>query len=161
MAHGHVIHPLPRRTHYTEEPSRLSTTSSAAYVRVHGGGFVTREMLEQTLEDLRRSPREARPGAMLVDLRAVAGYESACLLAARQFLRDAPDLGLQRIALVATSSVMHTASRLAAHSLAVELRTFERELSAVHWLHPPSASSGVVSPRPRSTSSSAATTAAP
>jgi hypothetical protein len=155
----HVIGPLTRRTHYTEEPSRLSTTSAGAYVRVHGGGFVTRDMLEQTVDDLRRATREATReaglGAMLVDLRAVAGYDSACLLAARQFLRDAPELGLQRIALVASSSVMRTASRLAAHSIAVELRTFEHELSAIHWLHP----AGMVSPRPHTSSSSAAAAA--
>lgn len=125
-------------------------------MRVHGGGFVTREMLEQTLDELRRAAREARPRAMLVDLRAVAGYESACLLGARQFLRDAPDLGLQRIALVASSSVMRTGSRLAAHSIVVELRTFEHELSAIHWLHPP----GTVSPRPRASSSSSSAAAA-
>jgi hypothetical protein len=146
---------LSRPTHYTEEPSRLSATRSATFVRVHGGGFVTREMLETTVEELRQAALEARLGALLVDLRAVAGYETACLLAVDQFLREAPALGVHRIAVVATSSVLRTASRLAAHAVAmvVELRTFEHERSALQWLHP-------VAPRSRTTSSST-TAAAP
>jgi SpoIIAA-like len=123
-------------------------------VRVQGGGFVTREMLERAIDDVCRTARDAHCGAVLVDLRAVAGYETACLLAARQFLREAPGLGLQRIALIATSSVMHTASRLAAHTVAVELRTFEHERSALQWLHPASAAI----PRPCAPSPATATT---
>jgi hypothetical protein len=139
---------LARRTHYTEEPSRLCTAPGAAFIRVHGGGFVTRDMLEQVVEELRAGPREARLGGLLVDLRAVAGYETACLLPVRQFLREAPTIGVQRIAVVATSSVLRTASRLAAHRVVVELRTFEHERGALQWLQP-----GVVTPRPRTTSS--------
>ena len=71
------------------------------------------------------------------DLREVAGYEAACLRSAHQFLREARSLGLTRIALVASSSVMRTASRLAASSLPVELRTFEHEPSAARWLGRP------------------------
>jgi len=148
----HVVRTLPRPTHYTEEPARLSITRSTAFVRVQGGGFVTRDMLEQTVEELRQGAPEARLGALLVDLRAVAGYESACLLAVRQFLRDAPALGVHRIAVVATSSVLRTASRLAAHTVAVELRTFEQERSALQWLHP----AGVVTQRPHSSSTASA-----
>lgn len=125
---------MPRQTHYTEEPSRLYTTSSAAHARIRAGGFVTREMLEQTIEELRRDGH-MRHG-VLVDLRAVTGYESSCLLAARQFLRDAPRMGLRRIALVGSSSVMHTASRLAAYRAAVEIETFHDDRSAVQWLQP-------------------------
>lgn len=143
---------MPRPTHYTEEPSRLSVTRGTAFVRVHGGGFVTRDMLEHTVEELRQGAREARLGAVLVDLRAVAGYETACLLTVRQFLRDAPTLEVHRIAVVASSSVLHTASRLAAHTVAVELRTFEHERSALQWLHP----TGVVAHRPHASSSSTA-----
>jgi hypothetical protein len=142
---------LPGRTHYTEEPSRLSTTSTAAFMRVHGSGFVTREMLEGTVEELRQGFRDTRLAALLVDLRAVAGYESACLLGVRQFLREAPTLGVSRIAVLATSSVLRTASRLAAHTVVVELRTFEQERTAQQWLHP----AGVATPRPRASSSSA------
>ena len=143
---------MPRPTHYTEEPSRLSVIRGSAFVRVHGGGFVTRDMLEHAVEELRQGAREGRVGALLVDLRAVAGYESTCLLAVRQFLRDAPTLGVPRIAVVASSSVLHTASRLAAHTAAVELRTFEHERSALQWLHP----AGAVAQRPHASSSSTA-----
>ena len=127
---------LPGLKHYTEEPSRLTLSRSAAFVRVHGGGFVTREMLDATVEELRTGAAEARLDAVLVDLRMVAGYETACLLPVRQFLREAPTLGVRRIAVVATSSVLRTASRLAAHKVEVELRTFEQERTALQWLHP-------------------------
>jgi ABC-type transporter Mla MlaB component len=147
---------LPRPRHYTEEPSRLCTITGAAFVRVQGSGFVTREMLEQTVAELRQGSREARSDALLVDLRAVAGYESACLLVVRQFLREAPKLGVHRVAVVATSSVLRTASRLAAHTVAVELRTFEHERGALQWVHP----TGVATPRPRASSSSSSAAAA-
>ena len=124
--------PLPPLTHYTEEPSTLSACSGHAYTRVHGGGFVTREMLERTLRELRGGSELSR--SMLIDLRNVAGYEASCLRPAAQFLREAPQLGLTRIALVATSSVMRTASQLAASSLRVELRMFEHEPHATQWL---------------------------
>jgi len=133
---------LSRLKHYTEEPSRLSLARGAAFVRVHGGGFVTRDMLDATVEELHTSSREARLGALLVDLRMVAGYETACLLSVRQFLREAPALGVHRIAVVATSSVLRTASRLAAHTVVVELRTFEHERTALQWLHPAPHASG-------------------
>jgi SpoIIAA-like len=140
---------VPRPKHYTEEPSRLSVTGMAGYIRVHGGGFVTRDMLDGTIEELRQGLGDMRHTALLVDLRAVAGYESACLLGVRQFLREAPSLGVSRIAVLATSSVLRTASRLAAHTVVVELRTFEHERPALQWLHP----AGVATPRPRPTSS--------
>lgn len=92
-------------------------------------------MLEQTLRDLRHEPE--RHPAMLVDLRDVAGYESSCLDPAAEFLRDAATLGLTRIALVASSSVVRTASRMAAFASAVELRTFEHEPHATEWLQAP------------------------
>jgi len=124
-------------THYTEEPSSLSARSGLAFTRVHGGGFVTYEMLEQTLHDLRQAPRDERAPSMLVDLRALAGYEASCLRPAQQFLRDASSLGLTRIAVVASSSIMRTASRLAASSLPLELRTFEHGPNAERWLDAP------------------------
>lgn len=71
---------------------------------------------------------------MLIDLSEVAGYESACLRPAKQFLQEAASLGLTRIALVASSTVMRTATRLAASSVPVELRTFEHEPHAASWL---------------------------
>lgn len=127
--------------HYTEEPSQLLSICDAAYTRVRGGGFVTREMLERALDDLRRTPQQHRRGAILVDLREVAGYEASCLPPARQFLHEAVSLGVRRIALVAPSSIMRTASQVAAHPLPIELRTFEHEPSAQRWLSPRRSSS--------------------
>lgn len=123
---------LRPNTHYTEEPSSLSTDSDRAFTRVRGGGFVTREMLEQALQDLHRGGQWLP--SMLVDLRDVAGYEASCLHPATQFLHDAATLGLTRIALVASSSVMRTASQVVASALSVELRAFEHEPHAAEWL---------------------------
>ncbi len=125
-----------RTQHYTEEPSRLSARREDALTRIQGGGFVTREMLERALDDLRTAP-EGRPEALLVDLTGVAGYEAACLRPAHQFLLDADRLGVTRIAVVAPSAVMRTATRLAAPALGVELRTFESEPGAARWLDEP------------------------
>lgn len=94
-------------------------------------------MLEETLDDLRRTVERRDGGAMLVDLSEVAGYESACLRPAKQFLHDAADLGLTRIALVASSTVMRRATQLAASGVAIELRTFEYEPHAARWLSGP------------------------
>lgn len=116
---------------------------------------MTREMLEQTLDELRREAHLSHTGAMLVDLRDVAGYETSCLALALQFLREAPSIGFRRIALVASSSVLRTASRLAAQGVPVELRTFEHEPSAVQWLDGP----GVVVPRTHHSSSTASAAA--
>ena len=125
---------LSSLTHYTEEPSALSASPGRAFTRVRGGGFVTREMLEETLDDLRRSAERWDGDAVLVDLSEVAGYESACMRPAKQFLLDAASLGLTRIALVASSSVMRRATQLAASTVAVEIRTFEYEPHAARWL---------------------------
>lgn len=102
-------------------------------MRVHGGGFVTRAMLEQAINGVLAEP--ASSSSILVDLREVAGYEAACLRPAHDFLRQAASKGLTRIALVASSSVMRTASRMAASAVSVELRTFAHEPTAKRWLH--------------------------
>ncbi|MCA9710011.1 MAG: STAS/SEC14 domain-containing protein [Myxococcales bacterium] len=127
---------MARHTHYTQEPSLLRTTSGMGYTHVRGGGFVTREMLEQTLEELRRTPPHGRPGGVLFDLRHVSGYETACLRPAHRFLYEARSLGVARIALIAESSFIHAASRMAADDLPVELRAFDHEPSAARWLMP-------------------------
>ncbi|MCX4243206.1 SpoIIAA family protein [Paraliomyxa miuraensis] len=141
--------------HYTQQPSKLAASLGTACIRVHGGGFVTREMLEQTADDLRRELRASPSSGLLVDLREVAGYETSCLAPALQFLREAAGLGLRRIALVASSSVLRTASRVASQGVLVELRTFDHEPSAAQWLLGP----GVVMARTHHSSSSASAAA--
>jgi len=136
--------PLSSRTHYTDAPSGLSTTTRAAYVRVSGGGFVTREMLEQALEAMRATPQPWRPAAILVDLSDMAGYEASCLAPAHQFLLEATRLGVARIALVTSSSVIRRASQLAAAPLPLEFEAFEHEPSAKRWLVPDRPASGPI-----------------
>ncbi|MCH9681421.1 MAG: STAS/SEC14 domain-containing protein [Deltaproteobacteria bacterium] len=121
---------------------------SESLARVHGGGFVTREMVERVLDELRGAQR-GRTRAILVDLTEVAGYEATCLRPAQQFLREASTLGLSRIALVAPSSIVRTATRLAAPALAVELRTFDFEPHAAQWLEVSQAVAEPRSPSPR------------
>ena len=93
---GHGISSSPPSTlappiHYTQQPSRLAASSGTACICVHGGGFVTREMLERTIDELQQELRAAASSGelasgVLVDLREVAGYETSCLMPALQFL---------------------------------------------------------------------------
>jgi hypothetical protein len=119
--------------HYTQEPSQLAARRAAgAAVEIHGGGFVTREMLGRTLAQWVQ--RDEAPPEILVDLRDVAGYEEGCARMAAEWLRRAHRLGVRKIAFVASSTVLRTATRLAATSSYVRLRTFEHERAARTWL---------------------------
>lgn len=128
--------PPPRRPtvvkHYTQQPSQLRTSSpETALVEVRGGGFVTRQMVHETLDEWRSG---ALPSSILVDLREVAGYESGCAALAHRWLLEAHRAGVQRIAFVASSSVLRTVTRVASSRAAVDLRVFEDEPTARSWL---------------------------
>jgi ABC-type transporter Mla MlaB component len=124
------------RKHYTQEESVLRTFTRADAKRpvlhVHGGGFVTRKMLARTLRSL--PDEEFAPTQILVDLRDVAGYDSDVVQLAAEWLRTARDQGVQRIAFVANSAVVRTATRLASEHAGITLRTFSDHEEAHRWL---------------------------
>jgi hypothetical protein len=119
--------------HYTQEPSQLAPRRAlGAALEIHGGGFVTREMLFRTLSQW--TYRNEAPQEILVDLRDVSGYEDGCARMAAEWLRRAHRLGVRKIAFVASSTVLRIATRLAATNSYVRLRTFEHERAARMWL---------------------------
>jgi hypothetical protein len=116
--------------HYTQQPSRLLSRPETTLIEVRGGGFVTRQMVHETLDAWGRT----LPSGILVDLREVAGYEAGCARLAHRWLLDAHRSGVQRIACIASSSVLRTVSRVASSEACVELRIFEDEPAARSWL---------------------------
>lgn len=106
--------------------------ASRPVLHIHGGGFVTKQMLARTLRSL--PGHELAPREILVDLRDVAGYESDVVRMASEWLRNAADQGVERIAFVASSAVVRTATRLASEHAGVTLRTFAEEEEARAWL---------------------------
>jgi ABC-type transporter Mla MlaB component len=123
--------------HYTQLPSELHTACDlgAAVAHVRGGGFLTREMVDATLDQWRHA--EDMPACVLIDLRDVAGYEAGCAAIAHEFLRQAQGHRLRRIAFVATSSVLRTAAQLVAPQADVRVRVFADASAAQHWLARP------------------------
>lgn len=128
-------HSRPQQ-HYTEQPSELTASTcpedDGGVLHLRGGGFVTREMVDAALRAWERG--DAAGLDVLVDLRDVAGYDSGCVHLAAQWLHDAHRRGVRRIAFLASSSVLRTATRLAAERSRVDLRTFEHEPAARAWL---------------------------
>jgi len=99
---------------------------------------LTKKMLDEALAPLGCSQTR---GGVLVDLRDVAGYESGCATRAREWLSNARQWGLRRVAVVTSSSVLRTAGHMAAYQCGVEFRMFEREDRAEQWLKAADASS--------------------
>ena len=118
--------------HYTQLPSELETSYDARYVHVRGVGFLSRDMVGATLEQWQ--DQVAMPGQVLVDLREVAGYESGCAELAHEILQTGLRCGVRRIAFVATSAVLRTATRLVASAYGIRVRFFADELAALRWL---------------------------
>ncbi len=120
--------------HYTDQPSRLepSDDPDAAVLRLEGGGFLTASMIERALDRM-RDAGPVQPN-ILIDLRDVAGYDSAAVAEAHQLLQHAPAFGVRRIAFVASSAAVHTATQVASSRATVPLRSFQSERSARAWL---------------------------
>lgn len=95
---------------------------------VQGGGFVTPQMVEETL------PLVSRAQGVLVDLREVSGYDAGCVRRAEDWLGMARRLGVRRIAFIASSIVFRTAAELVARRAGVEMRTFDSDTQARRWL---------------------------
>jgi hypothetical protein len=117
--------------HYTQQPSELRSSAESRVLQVRGGGFVTRQMVKETILGWQD---DALPSGVLVDLREVAGYESGCATMAHRWLLGAHRHGVQRIAFVASSSVLRTATKLVSSAAAVDLQIFDDDVTARRWL---------------------------
>lgn len=129
---GISVHPLPKK-HYTDLDSQLSTIEDVeTYVLcIRGSGFVTREMVGATVQKIVGAGDH---DGVLVDLRDVAGYEQGCAHIAQQWLLDPNRGGIRRVAFVASSSVLRTATHLVSDRFGVALRTFDDTDGARCWL---------------------------
>lgn len=100
-------------------------------LRVEGVGFVTRAMTEEAF-----APFKGGAGLeprILLDLRNVSGYEAACVEVAREWLSRARGYGVERIAFIANSSVVRTATEVVARHLHAPLETFDNVDAAQTW----------------------------
>ncbi len=123
--------PKPDR-HFTDLPPALRSRVHDGVLRVEGVGFVTRAMAEDAFAPLARgSGLEQR---IMIDLRNVSGYEAACVELAREWLSHAQAYGVERIAFVAYSSVVRTATEVVARHLRAPLKTFDTVDAAHAWV---------------------------
>jgi hypothetical protein len=122
--------------HYTQEPSKVTskTNSAATVLDAHLQGFITGPMLRGELEGWDTQYGEQLPSAFLLDLRSVSGYGAGTPRIARDWLLTAHERGVQRIAFVASSSVIRTIVRVISPDAKVLLRCFPTERSAIDWL---------------------------
>ncbi len=132
--------PLPKpEHHFSDLPSALDLKMHDGILSVEGAGFVTLAMIEDAL--LPFPGGRGLPARALIDLRNVSGYEASCVEVARRWLEQATDQGVQRIAFVANSSVVRTATEVVAQHQGAPLRTFGSPRDARAWLS--------LSPEPR------------
>lgn len=120
----------PPKRHYTDLPSALSSVLSGCggVLVVQGGGFVTPQMVEETL------PLASKVQSVLIDVREVSGYDAGCVRRAEDWVGMARRLGVQKIAFVASSIVFRTAAQLLSRRAGVDLRAFASEVDAHRWL---------------------------
>lgn len=117
--------------HFTDLLPALRTHVHDGVLRVEGVGFVTRSMTEEAFAPFAGgSGLESR---VVIDLRNVSGYEAACVEVAREWLGQARGYGVERIAFIANSSVVRTATEVVARHLRAPLKTFDRVDAAQAW----------------------------
>lgn len=128
--------PIPK-THYTQQASglRAMVAGSGGILWVQAAGFVTQKMLEEAL--VSPTQQNSQIGDILIDLREVTGYASECIARAYSWVRTAHEQGVQRIAFVASSSVLRTVIHVVGRDIAVRMRSFESESAARAWLESP------------------------
>jgi hypothetical protein len=123
--------PKPDR-HFTDLPPALQTRVHDGVLCVEGVGFVTRSMTEEAFAPF--AGGAGLESRILIDLRTVSGYEAACVEVAREWLSHAQGYGVERIAFVANSSVVRTATEVVARHLHAPLKTFDTADAARTWV---------------------------
>ena len=121
-----------RERHYTDDPAFLRAAEGEGVLRIEGAGFVTTGMMAEALRPFQEE--RSIPGQVLIDLREVSGYEARCVDAAIEWLGRARPLGVERIAFVARSAIVRTATDVASQRAGVSLRTFGHGATAQRWL---------------------------
>ena len=103
-------------------------------LRVKLQGYMDANMLDDVIGELSGRIETRTPSGILCDLRSVAGYGPGSQARAREWMMIARRAGIQRIAVVASSSVLRTAALMLACDLDCELRCFLGETEALRWL---------------------------
>ena len=101
-------------------------------------GFVTADELRSCMDDCKRRYSKGFPPSALVDLDAALGYGPGTPSLARRWLIEASNNGVKQVAVIAGSSVLHTAIQLlsAGPDLDLYLRSFKSTQQAREWLGP-------------------------
>lgn len=126
--------------HYSQQRSAVSSTlerpggAEHHVLRVHLQGFIDAPMLAERVAELDERLQSDPPTGVFCDLRSASGYGPGTPTLARDLLALAHRVGVRRVALVATSSVVRTAATMLARGLALELRCFLGETEAQRWL---------------------------
>jgi hypothetical protein len=122
--------------HYTQQPSRVTTQTNTAMTIMYSRmqGYITAPMLTGELDGWDARYTERLPSALLLDLRDVAGYGPGTPSIARRWLTKSESRGVQRIAFIASSSVIRTIVRVISPDVNVQMRCFASESSAIEWL---------------------------
>jgi hypothetical protein len=126
--------------HYSQQRSAVNSTlelgssTGADVLRVRMQGFIDVTELGERLDAILERIRQERPSGLLCDLRPVAGYGPGTPALARDGLALARSVGVRRVALIVSSSVLRTAALLLANDLQLELRCFLGEVEALRWL---------------------------
>jgi hypothetical protein len=125
--------------HYSQLSSEVVSSfergqGDSDVLRVHLQGYMDVGTLDDRIGELIEHIEQQTPGGILCDLRAVAGYGPGTQTLAREWLSVARRAGINRVAIVATSSVLRTAALLLARDLDLDLRCFLGEAEALRWL---------------------------
>lgn len=125
--------------HYSQLNSDVRSTvepgpGDADLLRLQLQGFIDVTMLGERLGHMIERIETHAPDAVLCDLRTVSGYGPGTPALAREWFMLARRAGVRRVALIATSSVLHTAALTLAHNLDLELCCFPAEAQALRWL---------------------------
>ena len=122
--------------HYTQQPNKVTSKTNSAltvlYARLQG--FITGPMLREEVGGWDAQYGDRLPGCVLLDLRDVAGYGSGTPRIARDWLVSADGRGVQRIAFVASSSVIRTIVRVVEPEVKAKMKCFANETAAIEWL---------------------------
>ncbi len=129
--------------HYSQQMSsvQLEADHASRVLRVNGSGFVTRDLLQAGLADYLATDAPSRTDVVLVDVRDVAGYGAGCAWIAARALDEARRRGVQRVALVSSSTVLRTATSVLSQHSGLSVRCFSHPESASSWLGAGAASS--------------------
>ena len=119
--------------HFSQNSSAIKAhTDDPDLVTAHLSGFITVSLLREQLTQL-ESSWSRFPRAVVVDLRQVSGYGAGVPSLARQWLEGARTQGVERIALIANSSVLRTTAHVLSEGLGLTLRCFTCEDTARTW----------------------------